>query len=497
MDSELPNFIQNDDNERLQMVSIVAHCNLQGTASVKVRTGTLFTGSMVVDTKVVGKLGEQYIIYGGVYEVKNGSFYVTVQPCAVPCQLQENSVVARAERVESVYRLVSGEISTAMGTRTESTSGKKFDESLIQVDEMVSDEARAKLLDVLRRHEQCFAHNLADLGCTNAVEMNIELSSQRPVVYRPYRLSHREREKVREMVDEMLEAGIIRESTSNYASPIILVRKKNGGVRLCVDHRLLNSLTIKERYPIPIIEDQVARLSGQAWFITLDLMSGYYQVPISEDSRHLTAFVTPDGHYEYNRMPFGLANAPAVFQRMMNHVLGQARFNKATVYLDDLLIFGETPFECITRLEEVLILLEKAQLKLNLFKCSFLQTKIDYLGYKISAAGMRPGSAKIQSVADFPLPQNVHNVRQFLGLVSFFRKFIQSFAQIAYPLTKLLKKNVTWEWTTEQKDSFDVLKSKLIERPVLALYDPTAETELHTDACSSLTVISSIDQVQK
>ncbi|CAG9133253.1 unnamed protein product [Plutella xylostella] len=312
--------------------------------------------------------------------------------------------------------------------------------------------------------------------------MNIELNSQRPVVYRPYRLSYHEREKVREMIDEMLEAGIIRESTSNYASPIILVRKKNGGVRLCVDYRLHNSLTVKERYPIPIIEDEVARLSGQAWFITLDLMSGYYQVPIAEESKHLTAFVTPDGHYEYNRMPFGLANAPAVFQRMMNHVLGQARFSKATVYLDDLLIFGVTPFECITRLEEVLRLLENAQLKLNLSKCSFLQTKIDYLGYEISAAGMRPGSAKIQSVVDFPLPKNVHNVRQFLGLVSYFRKFIQSFAQIAYPLTKLLKKNSMWEWTTVQQDSFDILKSKLVERPVLALYDPTAETELHTDA---------------
>ncbi|CAH2103297.1 unnamed protein product [Euphydryas editha] len=397
-------------------------------------------------------------------------------------ELQKNSVVARAERVDSVYRLVSGKISTAKGTHTESTSVKKFNEGLIQIGETTPKEAKTKLIEVLRRHEHCFAHSLTDLGCTNATEMNIELSSQRPVVYRPYRLSYHEREKVREMIDEMLKAGIIRESTSNYASPIILVRKKDGGIRLCVDYRLLNSLTLKERYPIPIIEDEVARLSGQAWFITLDLMSGYYQVPIAEESKHLTAFVTPDGHYEYNRMPFGLANAPAVFQRMMNHVLGQVRFNKATVYLDDLLIFGKTPFECISRLEEVLKLLENAQLKLNLSKCSFLQTKIDYLGYEISAAGMRPGSAKIQSVVDFPLPQNVHNVRQFLGLVSYFRKFIQSFAQIAYPLTKLLKKNATWEWTTEQEDSFDVLKSKLIERPVLALYDPTAETELHTDA---------------
>lgn len=284
------------------------------------------------------------------------------------------------------------------------------------------------------------------------------------------------------MVSEMLDAGIVRESVSEYASPIILVRKKDGTSRMCVDYRMLNTVTIKERYPMPIIEDEIARLSGQACFITLDLTSGYYQVPIADHCKHLTAFVTPDGLYEFNRMPFGLANAPAVFQRMINKVLGSARFTKATAYMDDVLIFGKDPAECLDRLEEVLKLFEGANLTLNLSKCDFLRSSIDYLGYEISASGVRPGERKIQAVLNFPRPENIHGVRQFLGLTSYFRKFIRNFAQLAAPLMCLLKKDAVWIWVQAHEDAFQLLKSKLVERPILAIYNYEAETELHTDA---------------
>ena len=271
---------------------------------------------------------------------------------------------------------------------------------------------------ILKNYKCCFSEGLKGLGCTEMTQMSIELNSQRPIVYRPYRLSYHERDKVRSMVGEMIESGIVRESVSEYASPVILVRKKDGSFRTCVDYRMLNSVTVKERYPLPLIEDEIARLSGQAYFITLDLASGCYQVPISEHCRHLTAFVTPDGLYEFNRMPFGLANAPAVFQRLINNVLDSARFNKATAYMDDILIYGKDPKECLDRLEEVLKLLDKANLTLNLAKCDFLRSSIDYLGYEISAAGVRPGERKIQAVLNFPRPVNVHGVRQFLGLAS-------------------------------------------------------------------------------
>lgn len=477
---ELPDLIEEVSD--LERIRIVGHCQIFGAASIKAATGNIFSGSVVFESRVVGRPNEQFVVWGGAYEVKQGVLFVTVTPLFVPCQLQQNFVFSRAEKVRKVYRLSSLNVPTIFHNDNDVNSTKQLDESQLRLGESVSDHDRVRLIELLRRYEDCFSHDLADLGCTNVTEMKIELNSQRPVVYRPYRLSYHEREKVRTMIDEMLKAGIIRESVSNYASPIILVRKKDGGVRLCVDYRLLNSVTVKERYPIPVIEDEIARLSGQAWFITLDLMSGYYQVPIAEESKHLTAFVTPDGQYEYNRMPFGLANAPAVFQRMMNHVLGPARFSKATVYIDDLLIFGKSASECLERFEEVLNLLKEANLKLNLAKCAFLQNTINYLGFEISSDGMRPGKTKVQSVIDFPCPENVHGARQFLGLVSYFRKFIQGFAQLAYPITKLLKKNAAWEWGDDQEESFKILKEKLTDRPVLAIYDPAAETELHTDA---------------
>lgn len=479
--AEMPNYGTEDVMEPMSRIRVAGQNTLYGSASVRAATDTKFSGSVLLDTKVVGKPNEQCLILGGIYQVMDGSLHVTVMPSSIPCLLQENAVFSRAERIEVVNRI----IMTAPDACSLEHRGKAdsvMDESQIRLGESVSEDDKTKLIDLLKRYEHCFASDLNDLGCTDVTEMKIEVNNQRPVVYRPYRLSHHERDKVRGMIEEMLKAGIIRESVSDYASPIILVRKKDGNVRMCIDYRMLNSVTVKERYPMPIIEDEIARLSGQAWFITLDLMSGYYQVPISEQSKHVTAFVTPDGHYEFNRMPFGLANAPAVFQRMMNRVLGSARFDKATVYIDDLLVFGKSSEEALERLEEILKLLESANLKLNLSKCCFLENKIAYLGYEISSQGMRPGEAKIQSVANFPRPENVHGVRQFVGLVSYFRKFIQGFAQLAYPLTKLLKKDRVWEWTDSQEEAFKILKTKLIERPVLAIYDPSAVTELHTDA---------------
>lgn len=468
-----------EDAKRTIRVRVIGFARLYGIASVRAATEFALSGNIFLQTKIVGKLNEQFVVLGGIYEVKKGYLSVIVTPCSIPCLLQKNFIFSRAEEVDLVRRV------TAVSPVTTDCEGEtisKIDRQQIKIGESVTDQDKEKLFQLLRRFKHCFASDLTELGCTDVTEMQIELNSDRPVVYRPYRLSHQEREKVRDMVDDMLDAGVIRESISNYASPIILVRKRDGKVRMCIDYRMLNSITVKERYPMPIIDDEVSRLAGQAWFITLDLMSGYYQVPIVEHHKHLTAFVTPDGQYEFNRVPFGLANAPAVFQRMMNRVLGPMRFNGATVYIDDVLVYGRNADEALTRLEEVLQLLDNANLKLNLAKCSFLENQIEYLGYEISSTGMRPGIAKIRSVSDFPRPENVHTVRQFLGLVSYFRKFIQGFAELASPLTKLLKKDVKWEWEGEQEKAFEELKTKLVSRPVLAIYDYSAETELHTDA---------------
>lgn len=475
INSELPfsNLDQPDDDA--VSVRLRSDIALYGPASVKACTTNLVDCSVLLNGGIVGKPTRQAMVSGGVYNIKQGLLYINVTPISDSCLLLAGTNVSRGTKVHIIKR-----INTLLPEIDKEHENIK--EEQVNIGDSVNETQRERLLGLLNKYKHCFATCIKELGCTNAAEMHIELNSTRPVVYRPYRLSHAEREKVRGMVGEMLEAGIVRESVSEYASPIILVRKKDGNQRLCVDYRLLNSVTVKERYPMPVIEDEIARLSGQAYFITLDLASGYYQVPISEESRSLTSFVTPDGQYEFNRMPFGLANAPAVFQRMMNKVLGSARFTEATAYIDDVLIYGKSVEECLDRLEKVLGLIEQAKLTLNLTKCDFLRNQILYLGYEISADGVRPGDKKVKSVQDFPSPNSVHAVRQFLGLVGYFRKFIRGFATVANPLNKLLKKDVQFVWGQEQEDAFNMLKDRLVNRPILAIYDPNAETELHTDA---------------
>lgn len=205
-------------------------------------------------------------------------------------------------------------------------------------------------------------------------------------------------------------------------------------------------------------------------------------MPVNELSISKTAFVTPDGHYEYKRMPFGLANAPAVFQRAMNHILGPLRFDKAIAYIDDVLIPTETFEDGMEMLKQVLIRFKNSGLTLRLGKCNFLTERIEYLGHEISCRGVQPGKQKCEAVAQFPKPTDVHKVRQFLGLAGYFRKYVKGYAGIAKPLTQLLKKESLFVWSEEQQKSFEQLKQLLITRPNLAIYDPDLPTEVHTDA---------------
>lgn len=224
-----------------------------------------------------------------------------------------------------------------------------------------------QLLEILNKFPHSFARDTKELGCTNLISMRIHTSTDQPVYSKPYRLSHKENEIVNDKVKDLLDAGIIRESVSDYASPVVLVRKKGGDFRLCVDYRALNARTIKDRHPLPHIEDQVTKLAGKAFFTTLDLAQGYYQVPIHVESISKTAFVTPSGQFEFLKMPFGLANAPAVFSRLIQMTLGKVSKDIA-LYLDDVMIPTIAVDDGLKLLEQVLTLLKEANLKLNLKK---------------------------------------------------------------------------------------------------------------------------------
>ncbi|XP_077534640.1 uncharacterized protein LOC144146572 [Haemaphysalis longicornis] len=346
----------------------------------------------------------------------------------------------------------------------------------------VTPHQRKMLECLIDEYRDCFARNISEIGQTSAAEMKIELTTDELVRFRPYRLSFAERAHTKEMIEELKQAGIVVDSTSDHASPILLVRKKKGELRICVDYRALNRVTKKDRYPLPLIDDQLYRLRGKCFFTSLDLASGYYQTPMEKESRHKTAFVTPDGHYEFVRMPFGLANAPAVFQRMINAVLGPLRYSVAVAYMDDILLPTTTVDEGLEHLRKILEALRRAGLTLRLSKCYFFCDRVDCLGYDISAEGVQPGTLKLQCVAEFPKPTNVHEVRRFLGLASYFRRFVKGFATIAKPLTKLTSKDKTWKWTAEQDFAFAELKKRLIEKPILAHFSFDARTEVHTDA---------------
>jgi hypothetical protein len=346
----------------------------------------------------------------------------------------------------------------------------------------VSSEYQTILSNVLSKYPQCTSQNMASLGKTSCVELSIELTSNKPVCQRPYRMSESEKVKTRELTDELLKNGIIRHSCSAYASPALLVDKPSGEKRLCIDYRQLNKITVKEKYPMPVIDDLIDRLRGCKFYTSLDLKHGYYQIGVKPEDSHKLAFVTSDSHFEFIRMPFGVCNGPAVFQRLMNTVLGNLRFGKVICYMDDLLIATETLEENIACLEQVLDLLVTNGLTINLEKCKFFRKNITFLGYEISEQGIQPSPKKMKALVDYPIPKTVHQVRQFLGLVNYFRKFIKDCALICKPLTKLLKKGVVWHWGPEQDKAVTDLKKKLVDNAVLNIFDPKLPINLYTDA---------------
>lgn len=426
--------------------------------------------------------GVEYVLASSVIHGNEG--YLRVCNIGVdPIKWKRGEVITRAEICQMITE-VSVNLHMLRRGETErvwcdSVGGMRLDE--IDVGK-VDERERENFTELLKAYSDCFASSYKDLGVTNLGEMHIKLTSDKPVNKKPYRLAHSEREVVAKKIDEMLEANIIQESDSDYASPIILVRKKTGDYRLCVDYRALNAITIKERFPLPHIDDQLSRLAGKKVFTNLDLYAGYHNVKISADSVRKTAFVTPDGLYEYLRVPFGLANAPSVFMRVIQKLVKMVSSDELVAFMDDMLLSTVDVDNGLKLLEKMLIEIRKAGLKLNINKCSFLKSEVSFLGHEISADGIRPGNKKIEAVANFKSPANLHEVRQFLGLCSYFRKYILHFATIARPLTNLTKKSVEWTWGDEQVNSFQTLKNKLCSRPVLALYDPNSPIEIHTDA---------------
>ncbi|GBG67582.1 hypothetical protein CBR_g711 [Chara braunii] len=296
-----------------------------------------------------------------------------------------------------------------------------------------------------------------------------------------YRMSPAELDELRRQLKELIEKGWIRPSTSPYGAPVLFVPKKGGPLRMCIDYRDFNAITVKNAEPLPLIDDLLDRVQGCRYFTKIDLKSGYHQIVVRPEDQHKTAFQTRYGLYEFVVMPFGLCNAPGTFQHAMNRIFHEYLDKFIVVYLDDILIFSRTVEEHAEHLKTVLGLLRQHQYKVNLDKCEFGRTKILYLGHEISADGLRPEDAKVASIRDWPRPQTVTEVRSFLGMTGYYRPFVKNYRTIASPLTYLTRLDTPWEWTEECEAGFKKLKYALTHYEVLKLPDPDKPFVVTTD----------------
>lgn len=357
----------------------------------------------------------------------------------------------------------------------------------IRTDHLNKEEKRS-LIEIVEKFSDIFSIEDEKLSMTSAVKHRIRTNpGAEPIFTKSYRYPKVHEEEVREQVQKLKKDGIIRDSSSPWSSPLWIVPKKTDASgkkkwRMVIDFRKLNDLTVADNYPLPNITEILDQLGKAKYFSTLDLTSGFHQIPMEEVDTEKTAFSTPYGHFEYTRMPFGLKNAPACFQRLMNTVLAGLQGIKCFVYLDDIVVYGQNLEEHNNKLIEVLEQLRKANLKLQPDKCEFLRKEVNYLGHVITDKGVKPDPKKIQSIVEMQAPVNTKGIKSFLGMIGYYRKFIRDFSRFAEPMTRLLKKDVEFIWGQEQQNSFQKLKELITKYPILQYPDFSKPFIITTDA---------------
>ena len=342
---------------------------------------------------------------------------------------------------------------------------------------------------LFREYAHIFALESLDMGHTSMVKHKIRLDNYTPFKERYRRIPPNLFDEVKKHLKEMIEVGAIRKLSSPWASAVVLVRKKDGSLRFCIDLRKLNARTIKDAYSLPHIDETLDCLGGATIFTSLDLKSGYWQVEMEEESKPLTAFtVGPLGFYECECMPFGLTNAPATFQRLMENCLGELHLSWCIIYLDDIIVFSDHPKEHLCRLRGVFAKLDKAGLKLKPNKCEFFKTKITYLGHIVSSKGIETDPRKVEAVKNWTVPRTVTDIGSFLGFTNHYRRFIKGYANVARPLNLLVSgdnancKRALIKWTEECQIAFDKLKELCTSTPILAYANYKKPFQLQTDA---------------
>ncbi|XP_071051474.1 uncharacterized protein [Onthophagus taurus] len=422
----------------------------------------------------------------GCCTVANGQKCESLGSCSLPIVLRGRVRILNVLVVPGVeHELVLGvDFWRAMGIVPDLRSGEwTFCDSIEaqSTDSLssLSDEQRRQLDDMLNDH---FKGQRNGLGCTSLVKHVIRTSAE-PIKQRYYPVNPIVQRHIDEELQNMLDLGVVEPSDSPWSSPILLVKKKDGSFRFCVDFRRLNGVTERDAYPIPYVSDTLNKLRNAKYLSTLDIKSAYWQIPVDENSKKFTAFTVPNrGLFQFTRMPFGLHNAPATWQRLIDQVIGADLEPRAFVYLDDIVVVTSTFQEHVETLREVLRRLRVAGLTVSREKCQWVRPELKYLGYVVSSRGLQVDPEKIKSIIELPVPKNVREVRRILGMMSWYRKFVPQFSTYTAPITDLLRKNRKFVWSPECEDSFRVLKEKLISAPILSCPDFDRPFILQTDA---------------
>ena len=392
--------------------------------------------------------------------IPQGTYFAEAEPVSLPCNYAVSSIVS---------------------TNNVDSDNEHTFEHYVKTN--TPDTHARGVLDIVRLYRNTFVVNNESTGFTDYMPFTINTGNAYPISQRPYRLPVAYENEVNSQLEAMQRDNIISLSKSPWASPMVVVKKKDNSLRLCVDYRKLNAVTEGDSFPLPSIEELLLKVRNSKYFSTLDLKSGYHQVAVALEDRPKTAFIIGDKLFEYNTLPYGVKNAPSHFSRLMSSILSSIIGSAVLIYLDDIVILGNTVEEHASNLIRVLEILKKYNLKCNLRKCKFFQSHVEFLGHVISSDDIQPVHDKVESIRNFPVPKNAKEVNSFLGLCSYYRKFINKFAEISRPLDHL-RKTEKFMWNSECQLAFDKLRDILssddmltyprFDRPFLVTCDASA-----------------------
>jgi len=495
---------QTQSEPSLPRVQVTRTCFLKPRAitRVKVYSDRSVNGNIAISPRRAFEYSKHVLIGRQIINMTNGEGYAfIVNMTTSALKLQKDRFIGTCETLQADQVLcnldeleIRQKVTLEMNAMTKVASEKpgedeNFDLHDIQIPEYLdaTQKRRLKALLMANKDVLCSADN--KLHTTNLAEHYIDTGDDAPVRHRPYRCSFADREIISQKVKELMDKSIIEPSSSPWSSPVVLVRQRDK-IRFCIDFRRLNAVTKKDSYPMPRIDDSLDQLKGATIFSNLDCDAAYHQVPIHPSHQEKTAFVTPDGLYQFKTMPFGLCNAPATFSRLIDTVLAPFKWTIALVYLDDIICYSKNFDEHMEHLSLILAALRKARLTLKPSKCHFATKELKFLGHIVSADGIRTNPQLTKAVQQFEKPKHYMKdaekaelVHSFVSLCSYYRKFVPNFSKIAKPLHELTDKTKEFKWTENAERAWNTLVEKLTTSPILGYWDHDAETEIHTDAC--------------